>query len=215
MTQPADVLRTAGGPVMAEAVSVITRPTAQAVTLAEVKAHLRVEFTADDLYISELVTTAVEAITLWSGLVALQTEYKLERAAFPPGAEPLELPRGPLIGVTHVKYYDTADPPVQYTMNAALYQTWSTQTPRVVPIEAEVWPDHRVAPPAVEVQFTAGYATSTDVPHPMRQLILLLVGKWYEVREQGAPGPAIRELEGLGAASSLLDSLRLGSLRFA
>lgn len=215
MTQPADVLRTAGGPVMAEAVSIVTRPTDQAITLADVKQHLKVETTDDDLYISELVTTAVEAVELWSGRVALEAEYKLERAAFPPAAEALELPRGPLISVTHVKYFDTADPPVQQTLNAALYQTWATLTPRVLPIEAETWPDHRVRPPAVEVQFKAGYANQTEIPHPMRQLLLLLVGKWYEVREQAAPGPAIQELAGLGAASSLLDSLRLGSMRFA
>jgi hypothetical protein len=97
--------------------------------------------------------------------------------------------------------------PVDYVLDNIREPGW------IVPAFGEAWPETRDQINAVRVTYTAGYlAGGTNdqrraaVPMPIRQWIMLAVGRSYEFREalvQGQP------LQPIGFADSLLDTYRV------
>ncbi|MGH9649596.1 MAG: head-tail connector protein, partial [Terriglobales bacterium] len=105
----------------------------------------------------------------------------------------IRIPRAPLKvngGIVHVKYLDAAG--AQQTLAAGTdYVVAARSEPaRVMPAYGKSWPGTRNWIDAtgnypVEVRFIGGYgADPKDVPENFRQAILLLVGHWYENREE-------------------------------
>jgi len=104
----------------------------------------------------------------------------------------LRIPRVPLKttgGITHVKYLNTAG--VQQTLAGTDYVVAARgEAALIVPAYGKSWPSTRDWLDAsgnypVEVRFIAGYGTKgTDVPETFRQAMLLLIGHWYENREE-------------------------------
>jgi uncharacterized phiE125 gp8 family phage protein len=58
----------------------------------------------------------------------------------------------------------------------------------------------------VQVNFIAGYTDKTLVPRHLKQAILILVGHWYENREEAASGRPYEEIP-LGARDLLSRNL--------
>jgi len=56
------------------------------------------------------------------------------------------------------------------------------------------WPATATRPDAVTVTFSAGYATAADVPAAIKQAMLLMVGFWYETREDATIGAAVHAI---------------------
>jgi hypothetical protein len=56
----------------------------------------------------------------------------------------------------------------------------STQPAYIVPAVGNSWPSVVREPESVRIKFTAGYAT---VPPGIKHAILLMIGHWYEHRE--------------------------------
>jgi uncharacterized phiE125 gp8 family phage protein len=100
----------------------------------------------------------------------------------------LPIPRPPLISITSVTYTDFSGSP--QTWNSSLYQVDAPSGPfampgRLAPIPTATWP---LAGPgrlnAFVVRFKAGYGTkASQVPNAIRQACLLMIGGWYENRE--------------------------------
>ena len=92
----------------------------------------------------------------------------------------LPLPRGPVQSVTYVKYIDAAGVP--QTISSANYKLGAGHTlPRLVPAYGLVWPSARDEIDAINVRYVAGYGVAgEDVPGPIREAIMLIVGHWVE-----------------------------------
>ncbi len=204
-----------------------TPPTAEPITLQQAKDHARVEVTDDDGLITQLIVSAreyAETVTRRQLMIATWT-WTLDR--FPGvvghtwderhgvhghhGQHGLDddvfvVPWPPLRTIVSIKHIDDAG--VLQTVPAADYLVdISTEYGRVAPVFGLFWPVARDELGAVRVQFTAGYDNAATVPAQIKQAILLLVGHWYEMREDTTVGPQARSIP--SGAARLLGQQRI------
>jgi len=103
---------------MASSPVLITPPTIQPLTLAEVKLHLRDTPDADDSLIAGYIAGVVPDAEGFLNRALLTSTWDLWLDDFPV-KDYIELPYPPLQSVASVKYYDTDD--TEYTMDSADY----------------------------------------------------------------------------------------------
>jgi uncharacterized phiE125 gp8 family phage protein len=166
----------------------VSPPLATPVSLAEAKAHLRVDFSDEDALISGLIQAATAHLDGWTGILGralMPQTWALSLDRFPAGA--IGLPVGPVTFVVDVSYVDPDGvtqvvPSGDFDVDIAPVEGW------VIP-RAGGWPATLDMANAVTVRWQAG----TGAPAPVKQAILLLVGHWYQNREPTAQGgrPAI------------------------
>src|SRR5262245_61367182 len=92
------------------ALRLLTPPDTPPVSLDEAKAHLRVDHTDDDNYITALIAAATTYLDGWNGVLGramITQEWELVLDAFPCG-DAIEIPLGPLQDVSRVAYDDSA-----------------------------------------------------------------------------------------------------------
>jgi len=162
----------------------ITDPVVEPVTVAEAKAHLRVDvdFTDDDLYIQSLISAARMHVETVSDRTLIRSQWQIKFDVFP--SWDIELPHPPImpdaVSVSYVPS-DAASQPVPFTN----FRTDRDSTPAVIrPQWNGSWPSARGAENDVTVTYWSGYGDSgQSVPAPARHCILLLVGHWYSTRE--------------------------------
>lgn len=169
-------------------------PTAEPVSLAEAKNHLRVDtdLTADDSLIGVLIQAARERVESWLGQALITQTWQLTLDAFP--VWELELPRPPLIAVSSVQYVDGNG--TTQTLSSTLYRVDSASRPaRIEPAYGQIWPSTRDVSNAAIVTYTAGYgAAGSAVPAAIRQAMLLAIGHWYRNREEVVTGTIATKL---------------------
>ena len=185
----------------------VTAPTVQAVTLAEAKAHLRVDDSDQDAVITALIEAATSHVDGPAGIgVALLTQtWRLSLDQWP--AEAIQIPLGPVQAVSSITYVD----------QSGVTQTWSptdylvdidASVARLVPAYAATWPVARRQLGAIKITFLAGYGTAaSDVPADIRAAIKLLIGHLFANRE-AASDSGLSELP-LGV-QSILNRYRSG-----
>lgn len=170
-----------------------TGPTVEPVSVAEAKAHCRVDTTDDDTLLGNLIKGArqyVESICQPRRALISQT-WKLVLDRWPV-SNTLELGVAPLASVSSVKYTD--EDGVETTFSSSNYLVDTYSEPGRLRLKADAsWPSVTLqALNGLVVTFTAGYgASSSYVPETFRQAILLLVGNWYENREAQAVSGAV------------------------
>ena len=138
------------------AYSLVTPPTALPVTLNEVKAHCRIEGTADDGYLQSLIfqaTAEAENITRRK-LVSQTWKYYLQRW---PDGDYIELPFGRLQSVTSIKYRD--DENTEYTFDTDEWSADTSRDPGLVYLESGYsWPSETLLPSSpIYIEFVCGY----------------------------------------------------------
>ncbi|NBW12562.1 MAG: hypothetical protein EBR82_31505 [Caulobacteraceae bacterium] len=157
----------------------ITAPATDLITLAQAKAHLRVDHDAENDYISALVSAATAYLDARDGVLgeALVTQtWRYSMDVAPVGA--VELPLGPVQSVVSVGYYDTAG--AQQTFSAANYRL--TLGGAVELVSGASWPSLASRSDAIWIDYVAGYGTATDVPQTVLQACRLMVGEMFENR---------------------------------
>lgn len=184
-------------------ITIVTGPAAEPFTSADagLRTHLRLTTNDDDAWLDDIAIPAARGYVeeyLQRALITRTLRLTCER--FPGNNAPLELYPS-LQSVASVKYIDTDG--VQQTWAVADYLVDIYATPgRLSPAYGVSYPTPRAQFNAVEVVFDAGYgADGTDVPAPIRQALLLLLGHLYENRE-AALTTSLAELP-LGVAALL------------
>ena len=192
-----------------------TAPAVEPVTVAEAKAHLRVDTSDDDTYIGTLVTAAREWVEAYLDRTLVNTQWRLRLERFPIDSQyPIDLPRPPVVSsgtATAVTITYTADTGGTATLSTAQFRVQRFETPgRVTTVYGGTWPAGMEDNDAVVVTWWAGYgATGSSVPAAIRHAILLLVGFWFENRSTVVVGSISKPLE--FAVESLLSSQKWGS----
>lgn len=167
------------------ALKLVTAATAPLVSLAAAKKHVHAEdFTDDDAYIEALVATAtahIDGAVGWMGRAFGQQSWELSLDRFPCGE--IRLPLPPLQAVTEVAY--TKDDGTAGTVVGFREFGVGSVTGQglILPAYGERWPVTRKEPEAVRVTFTAGYES---IPPSVGHAIKLMVGTWYNNREDAA-----------------------------
>lgn len=167
---------------------IVTPPTAEPVTLAEMRAHARIDAADEDALLASFIMAAREMAEheLQRSLIAKTYELTLDE--FPEGT--IELPMGPLAGasalsVTSVKYTDIAGGEQTVSSGAYLVDAYS-DTPRLTPISG--WPSPQTVQNAVRVRYVSGHANSSLIPAAIKVWIELHAAHFFENRAAaGAP----------------------------
>lgn len=154
------------------------------ISLADIKAHCRVDHDDDDAYLTALVATAQSMLDGPDGMVgrALVTQTWRLRTSRLTGKQRLMLPVNPVIGITSIKFYDAAD--VEQTVSDVPgYFRLVANLERAFVEPRETWLAMFDRPDAVEVVFTAGFGDVADVPPNLIHAAKMMVSHWYENRE--------------------------------
>ena len=167
----------------------IQGPAAEPVSLAQAKAHLRVDSDAEDALIASLIITSRLHVEAALGLALLTQSWTWLIDAWPDLGE-LRLPLRPIQSIGSVRVYDEAG--VAQTLSPDTYSLDGAGAPaRLVRGRGRIWPPPGRSANGIEVALSAGFGDNPeDVPQPIRQAVLLLVAHWYEHREPldlGAP----------------------------
>lgn len=166
-------------------------PLSEPVTVAEAKAHLRVDGEAEDQLIASLILTARLHIEAALGLALITQGWRWSLDRWPDGRE-IALPLRPLQALEEVRVIAangdaTVIAPSQYLVDVG------SVPPRLVRRDALAQPGQVAG--GIEIDFTAGYGDEADtVPAPIRQAMLLLVAHWHEHRdpiEVGSPDTGV------------------------
>ena len=193
-----------------------TPPAVEPVTLAEAKAHCRVDTSDDDAYIGTLITAAREWCEQYLDRTLVNTQWLMRLDKFPDsGIHPVELPRPPMVAsgtATAVSITFTTEAGPTSTYSTAEYRVDRFATPgTVLPLYGSTWTPHRQDDNAISVTWWAGYgASGASVPAAIRHAMLMLIATWYDRRASADNAGGTEVPFGV---KSLLDSQRWGSYR--
>lgn len=159
--------------------TVIAPPATEPVSLADAKTHCRVDHATEDALLASLIQTARELVETMTGraLVTRTLELRIDR-----WATLLYLPYPPAISVVQITYTDVAGataalPPTAYSLRNGVI-------PAYVRLDVTQRPSVELARDgAIAIRYQAGYGAAEDVPKPLIQAMLLLIGHWYTNRE--------------------------------
>lgn len=159
-------------------------PAAEPVTLAQVKAHLRISDSGEDELLAELVRGAREEVERSTGLALIDQSWRLVLDRLPRHAT-VTLPRHPVRAVTSVTVYGTDGEAT--LVPGSDYQLDPLSRPARLHFEKPPTATQRMN--GIEVDFSAGFGEAgTDVPDTLKRALILLVAHWYEFRAQVEPG---------------------------
>jgi len=170
-------------------------PDRDPVTLEELKANSNITTTADDEFLATLIQAATDYTEQLTGRILVPRTVDFKCDAFPAWDEaPIRLPFPPLISITSVKYYDSAD--TLQTWDASKYEIDAKPEygGLLYPIKGEGWPAERAFRDSVQIEYIAGYdplSTTNNadrVPRPLKQAIIMLASHLYENREATTVG---------------------------
>lgn len=186
-------------------IQLVTNPKDEPLTLAEAKAHLRVDFDAEDTLILSLIHAARETVEGKLRRSVFSQTWRMTLDQFPYPVETLtvspserdeylfpsiyysrfaiRLPRTKVTAVSSITLQDVDNSTV--TLDPATYVVDTNSEPaRIVPINGGGWPYvASYLPGSIAITFTAGEWDSKTVPVSIKQAMLLLMGHWYANRE--------------------------------
>lgn len=178
---------------------VLVPPRWEPVGLSDLKAHLKVDGDDEDVLLWGYLQAAREEAERRTGRALATQTLRVVVDAFeavsarrdagaPAGYDPraagtIVLPRAPVQSIVQVQW--TSSTGAVTTLAGGDYLLAATdpnRSARLFP-GAAGWPvGPFAAAEAVRVDYVAGYANADDVPHTIRQWILLHAAKWYEQR---------------------------------
>lgn len=150
----------------------ITAGTGAAITLAEAKAHCRVDTTAEDALLEGLISAATTYVEQYTSLALSEQTWELVTGQW----KSEYLLKAPVRSVTSIKYVD--EDGAEQTVSSSLY-TLDDTTNRVLMLEDFTEPALRGEDSDITIRFVTGLVT---VPQPIKLAILLLIALWYDNR---------------------------------
>lgn len=171
-------------------------PSVPAVSLDEVRDHLRIDMSNEDALLLRLAWAATDAIDGPNGIgVALvEQQWEMTLDSFP---SMIKIPLSPIQSVDAIEYIDGAG--TTQTLDTAKYLVDTASIPaRITPAYNAVWPGIRAQMNSVTIRFTAGYAAdgadyTANIPEDLRTALLLLVAHFYENRSAVNVGSSVSE----------------------
>lgn len=171
--------------------TVTTPPVTEPVSLADARAHLRVDTKADDALVSAAITAARAYAEDYTHRKLITQTVEIRADGFPAA---FRLPVAPVITITSIKYIDTTGTLI--TLAADQYKlVQSTTPPLIVPAYSVTWPTTRAEMDAIGIILSVGYGVvSDDVPPTIKEAILLLLGHFYTNRVDEVTGTIVSKL---------------------
>lgn len=165
-------------------VRLVTPPEGEPLELAAVKNQLRVDFDDEDDLIGGYISAARELIETECDRALLTQTWELGLDGFPYSEDRIRLPKGRLQEVLSLLYTDTSQQNTPMVAGTDYILNQYAEPAEVVLPFSRIWPPVVLSTAApVRIQFNCGYGTTSDVPQPIKQAILMLIADWYVNRE--------------------------------
>ena len=176
---------------MYRSLKVVTPSGVPLFTTAEAKDFLKVDTTADDTLIDNLVLAATESCQIYTNQYFFKTVVEQYSDTW---VNIYTLYKSPVSSITHIKYYDSDD--TEQTLSSSNYILDDVSKPARIGLAVDATlPDLADRINAVHVNYSVGYGTtSADVPQGIKQAVLLTLGNWYENRQTVITGRTATEL---------------------
>jgi uncharacterized phiE125 gp8 family phage protein len=156
----------------------ITAPLTEPVSLAEAKQQCHVDGTDHDGLLNTYISAARSFVENFTGRALVSQTWEQVLDDF---SDAMMLPRGPVLSVTSIKYFDTAE--VEQTLAADQYVLDNVSDPAwVVRPEGVTYPDVAVGVNNVIIRFAAGYS---PLPAEIKAALLILISSWFDNRSTG------------------------------
>tara|TARA_R110002020_G_scaffold460224_1_gene678634 strand:+ start:2379 stop:2957 length:579 start_codon:yes stop_codon:yes gene_type:complete len=187
---------------------VITAAASNVLTTAEVKSHLKVDTTADDTLIDNLIIAATNSCQEYTNRFFITTEITQYGDNW---SDVSELFKSPVqTTLFNIKYWDTTGTlqslaTTKYTLDNV------SQPARLAPAPDESWPSIIDGLNAIEVNYKVGVDNAADVDNAIKQALLLTIGHWYQNREAVIVGRQVNEMP--MSAKYLLDQYKIQVIR--
>ena len=189
-------------------VSVLTLPAFAPISLAEVKAHLRIDHDGEDGLLEGLVDAAVGEIDAPRGWLGRSLAARTMRLTFASNPPPVVfLPGPPVVEVEKIAVREDDN---------SLTVIFDKQHGATAPFGADLdlqpgilWSKNawtRGGGGALMIDYVAGHPTREGIPAPIRQWLLMRVGELYRDRECSVLGIASNRL---AHADRMLDGWRV------
>lgn len=184
-----------------------TLPSLTPVILAEMRTHLgivRPEDSDRDAVITGRIISATQWCEQYTRSAFVTQTWTGYADRFP---DEIKL-RGPLLAVPEIRYLDASG--VEQVLASNQYKVDRVMM-RVVPAYGLAWPDNRIEPNAVQIDYVCGYGapgcTAAEsvaaVPEPIKDALRFIVGQWEQF--QSSIEGVIRPFTIPNAAKQLLE----------
>jgi len=156
-------------------------PAEEPVSLAEARAFLRLDDTAEDGLVTTLIAAArlhVESVT---GRALVEQSWRLVLDSWPVDGV-VALPVSPLVSLTSITAFDEDGD--DHVVPLAQFEAASGVTPArlILPRTVDGMPVLRERF-GIEVDYVAGFGDAIDVPSDLKRGVLALVAHWFEHRD--------------------------------
>lgn len=175
-------------------------PSVEPVSVSEARLHCRVDDTADDKLVANLIAAARRMAENYTRRVFITQSWTMYLDRWP-CENYVELPKAPLAGVSSIVTYNDADSPTTFA-SSNYYVDVISKPGRVVLRSGASWPTYERVANGILITFVAGYdAQPSNIPQDIRHAILMIVAHLYENR-----GDVVSEIPPI--AASMLDAHR-------
>jgi uncharacterized phiE125 gp8 family phage protein len=158
---------------------VLSPPAAEPVTLAQARAFLKLDETAEDELLGSLITAARLVVEARSGRILVDQSWRLVLDRWPAGGA-IRLPLSPVSAIIAARVYDLLGSPQPVAEGSLALD--GAGDPPMLRIVGEV-PEIGRERAAIEIDLVAGHGPQPDaVPAPLRQAVLRLAARWFEQR---------------------------------
>ena len=185
--------------------TVTTEPTEEPLSVKEVKLFLKEEQETNNALIKNMIVGARKICEAKTNRRLVTQTITLYLDEFPD--DEIEIQGSPIQSITHVKYYDT-DNALQ-TLDSSNYQIDTTTEPARFDISySGTFPSTYDRFGAAQITFVAGYGLGISVPDNIKQAMYLMIGHWYENREDVVVGRQVNEVPMASEALLALERIK-------
>lgn len=180
----------------------VAGPEVEPVSLQELKAFARIGGTNEDELLESLGKTARVWCETYISRALIEQTWRATFSWAPCGRM-LVLPRGPLLRVSSMTFYDDRDEPNLWDIGNVFVDT-QTVPGRLVLREWSIWPFFSGYAQRMVVDYVAGYgASAQDVPEDIKTAVKQLALHWHENRNASSSRP-----DALGVPACVVELLR-------
>lgn len=174
------------------AIVILKEPEKEAIDLKTVYEHIREEefeeSTPEHALLTSYVASARAYLEDFTGRSFAPKTYKLSMDSFP--GRTIKLPYSPLIDVEYFKYVDRDGDSHEVEKDSYILDKDSTPS-RIYLKGGYSWPTGLQEINGVQITFESGYK---QLPDPLHQAVLMLIGHMYEERQPVIVGTSIENL---------------------
>jgi uncharacterized phiE125 gp8 family phage protein len=155
------------------------------ITIEEARKHVELPsgYAAHDPHLLRFIKAARQRAEMITGRQIVTATWDLDFDRFPCFDEPIFLPKPPLQSVTSILYTSTAG--VSTTWTSSEYIVSTHREPGIIrPAFGETYPSARNQLDSIRVRYVAGYGAQSACPELLKAAMLLLLGHWFDHREE-------------------------------